>query len=305
MKKVKLVKKALLPAVIAVFCSLVALTSVSYAWFQIGNKAYVEAIDVNVQAADGVRISADASSWKSILPVDDLKNKGTASVFPTTDILPMSSVGNVVDGKQEMFLGEVLTDGKLKATKDDSNYVAFDLYVDLTSDKEFYLDVESSVIGLANNDKNAEYSVRVSFIHVGTVERGEKTEQELKDGITASTIDQACDSTAIIWEPNASSHIAAVGGNAKLDYYGVKAEGASFDQTLKEKTDYLDLVKTLIIAESEQKTTEAVKLFDLKAGYSKLRVYIWLEGQDADCRTEASGCGFAVNLKFKTENPTA
>ena len=59
MKKVKLVKKALLPAVIAVFCSLVALTSVSYAWFTLGNDASIEGMDVNVQAAEGIQISAD------------------------------------------------------------------------------------------------------------------------------------------------------------------------------------------------------------------------------------------------------
>ena len=41
MKKINLTKKAILPAIIAVICSVVALTSVSYAWFSLSDEASV------------------------------------------------------------------------------------------------------------------------------------------------------------------------------------------------------------------------------------------------------------------------
>ena len=83
MKKKSLVKKALLPAIVAVMCSLLALTSVSYAWFTMGNEASVGAIDVNVQAAEGLQISATGAeqSWKSILPVSELEALTSTNQF--------------------------------------------------------------------------------------------------------------------------------------------------------------------------------------------------------------------------------
>ena len=39
-------------------------------------------------------------------------------------------------------------------------------------------------------------------------------------------------------------------------------------------------------------------LFDLKAGYNKVRVYIWIEGQDLDCDNSISGNTVSVNLQF-------
>ena len=71
MKKRSLVKKALLPAIVAVLCSVIALTSVSYAWFTLGSTASVSDIDVNVTAAEGLQISADGTNWKSIMKLSD------------------------------------------------------------------------------------------------------------------------------------------------------------------------------------------------------------------------------------------
>ena len=297
MKKRNLVKKALLPAVIAVVCSIVALTSVSYAWFTMGNTASVESIEVNVQAADGVQISADAVSWKSILPVAELKAQ-TSNQFPAADgkILPVSSVGNVVNGKQEMFIGEVQEDGKTLVTTKESevqtggNFIAFDFYVSLTTTKEFYLDAGSTVVALTGAEKNTQYAVRVSFINLGTADLA----------ADAPALGNAYNGAAdYVWEPNSTSHIPGV-ASGKLDYYGVKVENANgFNKDATDDADNLAKVTTIDPAGAAQ------KLFDLGAGYTKIRVYIWLEGQDADCLNDISGGGFQVNLNFKTEDPSA
>ncbi len=293
MKKRNLVKKALLPAVVAVVCSIVALTSVSYAWFTMGNTASVESIDVNVTAADGVQISADAVSWKSVLPVSDLQEDGLNNQFPNT-ILPVSSIGNYVNGEQEMFIGEVQDSGLLVTKVDTVNYVAFDFYVSLASAQDFILANTSSVTSEAAQDgtqRHPEYATRVSFIYLGT----EATADAAKNlGTSAEEIK--------IWEPNANSHIDAVGGTAKLDYYGVKAENANgFDHTAgaNDTTGSLEEVSTFVLTAAADET-----LFQLNAGYSKIRVYIWLEGQDADCLNDISGWAFKVSLNFKTPEKT-
>ena len=109
MKKINLTKKAILPAIIAVICSVVALTSVSYAWFSLGDSATVETINVNVVATDSIQISADGSKYSGILSVNDLKASAlTRNQFPTESIAPMSTAGNVdADGFLEMFKGTI------------------------------------------------------------------------------------------------------------------------------------------------------------------------------------------------------
>ena len=46
--------------------------------------------------------------------------------------------------------------------------------------------------------------------------------------------------------------------------------------------------------------TKYEKLFDLKAGVTKVRIYMWVEGQDVDCEDNASGGAVAYNLQFST-----
>ena len=46
-------------------------------------------------------------------------------------------------------------------------------------------------------------------------------------------------------------------------------------------------------------TVEAdVEMFQLKAGITKVRIYMWVEGQDVDCENTASGSNIAFDVKF-------
>ena len=44
--------------------------------------------------------------------------------------------------------------------------------------------------------------------------------------------------------------------------------------------------------------TQRKKLMTLKPGYTKIRVYMWLEGQDMDCYTGASGTYLDFDIKL-------
>ena len=293
MRKRSLVKKALLPAIVAVLCSVIALTSVSYAWFTLGNTASVESIEVNVQAADGIQISADALAWKSVLPVADLEAVAT-NQMPTAEINPVSSALKVVNGKMEMYTGEVQSDGKtLKTSKiteaADGDFFAFDIYVKLDSAKEFQLDLESSVVAGATAN-NSEIAARVAFVNLGTASTAAAAKELAGDAVSV-----------FVWEPNAKKHVQVFNdipenGTAVEKYYGVKQASDALDMT--DKTQFEEIAANQIAYDADGKTTVATKLFDLEAGYTKIRVYIWLEGQDVDCTNEISGGVFNVTLNF-------
>lgn len=46
-----------------------------------------------------------------------------------------------------------------------------------------------------------------------------------------------------------------------------------------------------------------VKMFNIKNGISKIRVYMWIEGQDVDCENNASIGNVALSLQFSS-NPS-
>ena len=48
--------------------------------------------------------------------------------------------------------------------------------------------------------------------------------------------------------------------------------------------------------------TNNVEMFSINQGITKLRIYMWLEGQDVDCENDASVGSISLNLQFST-NP--
>lgn len=296
MKKVKLVKKALLPAVIAVFCSLVALTSVSYAWFTMGNTASVDSIDVNVKAAEGIEISANALNWSDKLTLNDLKSgydDHKNQIENIDEISPVSSIGKVTAGVQEMFYGEQ-NNYKLTTTQEveggAKNFIAFDIFVKSSVVQNFLLDATSTVTYSGNDDKKSQLATRVSFINLGT--------DSTYTAATAQGLGSDVSGVAKIWEPNSTVHTANSNTNTgKVTYKGVQKAGSDVAVT-DTNNDIFGSVNTFDFTTVENQLQDEL-LFTLGVGYTKIRVYIWLEGQDVDCLNDISGSAFQVNLKFK------
>ena len=312
MKKINLTKKAILPALIAVICSVVALTSVSYAWFSLGSSAKVETIDVNVIATDSIQISADGSKFSGVLSVADLKDTNlTRNQFPADSIAPMSTAGNVdANGFLEMFKGTIdeadsskITSVKQSESSSEKNFIAFDIYVKLDEANIFQLAKGSSVVLDSQSTINSHVAARVGFIVLGHV-----ADETAIATLTGDTYAVAADTKAVIWEPNSKVHVNKAGAidiNATQEqaYYGVSGESSS-SFVANEDGEYTDAVRTLKPAQdSNGKTSEEANLFELEAGVTKIRVYIWVEGQDADCINEIAGGLFDVNLMFSLTKP--
>jgi hypothetical protein len=294
--KQNLRKKALVPAIAMVVASVIALSGVTYAWFTTGNTASVTGLDVNVQAANGIQISLDAASWRSVLTADDLIEGTTKSnvaiQFPTNEIAPVSTAANIVDGKMEMFLGAYATNGTLTSVKEvettstTGNFVAFDLYFKSSMAQTLSLDMGDNLsfvkcVDLVNggaSNVGTEKAVRVAFLDMGSAAapaaaRALKTPESIK-----------------IWEPNATTRADGVEAEAgKLPYDGFKAEFSNVAESALGE-EQVAAVTTL---------TEASDFkFELEGAINKIRVYIWLEGQDVDCINNISFGDFTTNLAF-------
>ena len=305
----------------------ILLIASTYAWFTANKTVTVSELEVNVQAKNGLQISADGTNWKSVLDIADLLPTALADTYSTNtnqipdSMEPISTIGQVTTGKLDLFYGNVAAkDGgyALTATKEtdtqgtEGRYVAFDIFLRVDQESQIALTPESKVVFKDTNSKGLENAARVAFLNEGNQPTGTPigTIQAMTGAESLGTGE-----TTKLWEPNSDVHTAAAVANAQsvygkptevgpgadvLDYYGVKAPIVDgIDITKTEEPDnsayFSQVTPSFTTAASN---AENQNLYTLPAGITKLRVYMWIEGQDVDCENSASGSNIAFNLQF-------
>ncbi len=310
------------------------LATSTYAWFTSNKNVSVESLKVNIEAKNGIQISADATNWKSIVQKTDLvgakTGKYTNAINQIPEILePVSTTGIPDAGKLPMYYGVVESDEEtgnyiLTSTKtteldnnttrgdddqDPAKFIAFDLFFKVKSETKISLQAGSGVSAVTaegEQDTGIKNAARIAFIVEGS----------LADGTALDTIQALNGGTnAIIWEPNAGSHTAAGVAQARdvynksttegdtnpaLTYVGVKSAITLENKVLlnSEDTNYFTAVDPTI--KTNKGFDANVDLLTLSAGITKVRVYMWVEGQDVDCENNASGGQISFDLKITT-----
>lgn len=159
-----------------------------------------------------------------------------------------------------------------------------------------------------NGIKNAS---RIAFVKLG----------ETADGSALNTIqalNAGAASTVTVWEPNFDVHTDAGVANAK-DVYGItttaangalvpyagikgaitKAEDILLGEATQEKHE--DKFTTVTPGKTSTAAFPAnIELMTLNKGITKVRIYMWVEGQDVDCENNASGGNINFDLKIST-----
>ncbi len=309
-------KKTARRAMISTICMLVvgvmSLTGVTYAWFSQGTQAQVEEFTVNVQTASGSLMIGQASgtsiSWgNTITPFSSSNPAGT--------LAPVSTVGTTTAGAIAFYsasineanaaqIKNVVSVGETTTVGDQTykNYVKFNFFIDNSTNSEalpVYLDATSGVTG----SNKSELAARFAFVPQSTFTPTE--------GVAVTTNNFSLTGTsATIFEPNHDTHttngavyqagttLGNTAGGAYV-YHGIKAEGESADTTYGRYTDatVLAAVNTKLIGDENAIVTVPAN------SYQMVTVYIWLEGQDADCLNDVAGAAFNVNLKLTLTQP--
>ncbi len=340
-KKVKGRKKQrkLLLAILMLLLTGGLLATTSYAWFTANKTVTVSTINVNVAAANGLQISVDGVNWKAIVTNDDIKATidDAATAYPTNTnqlpdssgrLAPVSTVGNLSSrGFMDMYLGEVvineatgayeLTASKTEETKSkEGHFIAFDLFFQVQEDTKIYLTDKASVKGGTGlTDTGIQRAARLAFIDEGNTAAGSAT----------STIQNLANASAtpIFWEPNYDVHTptgianaaiygktTSANGAARLGYYGVKAPFSTGVALNSTDANYFQEVTTdtaapanyIATPESGIPAAAYQEFLDLKKGITKIRIYMWVEGQDVDCENFASGGQINFDLQFSSNS---
>ena len=304
--------KKILTALLMLIVTAATLTTASYAWFSSNTSVTLESLNVNVSSANGIQISLDAQNWKATLNPSDIVSSAVTTIYTTNtnqlpaEVSPVSTIGvGSTAGVFDMYSGEFSQgdSSKLDTTLLEDNagttgkYVAFDLFVKSATAEDIYLNAGSGVTKMGEEDSTGlENAVRIGFLNKGT--------DSTNTPATARGLAGGTASAQVIWEPNNTSHSTAVinsgaaTSGASLSYKGVKAAGTGL--TINNTVSFADVatLKTGATLTSAE-TTEGNEVFSVEAGITKIRIYIWLEGQDVDCEDNASlGTGFTTNIRL-------
>ena len=313
-------KRRILLALIMLIITGISLTTATYAWFTANKAVSVEEIDVKATASGGIQISADAKSWSNEVTLEQLKNitpeEGITleNYFPETATMqPVTTVGtNNATGKFTFFAGELSDAGntvKLTPVEDTSKlYAAFDLYFYSIKAQKLEFNTSTAVraknvgsAGAAPVDKDLKSSVRVGFLFQGN--QGDANPAAARGLKSGKVADQQ------IWEPNADRHsenAVNFGGVTQNSVVPTMGGIAETGDNYVSKTDSSKF-KTVTISDHHLLTSNvdavpAGTIFDFQPGINKVRVYIWLEGQDVDNEDSVTlGSGVGVKLDFKTQ----
>ena len=321
-------KYRLLILLLLLFGTGIMLATSTYAWFTANKTVSIGTLEVRIEAKNGIQISADGTNWKSIVQKTDLTSASTtygAAKNQLPDVLEAVSTGGVVnnDGQLPMYYGNIGTNAEgnyiLTATKEtDANgtsgkYIAFDLFFKVDKQTDIWITPTSGVKTTDATDTGIKNASRIAFVVLGNTTAGDTVAniQALNKGTASSTY---------IWEPNYNIHTPAGIANARdvygvtttaddaiLPYSGVISEINDSDNVLlgnATQTDDSNKFKDVTITyKTKANFTHYIPAFKLSNGITKVRIYMWVEGQDVDCENNASNGNINFDLQITTELP--
>lgn len=329
MSKRKENRKNLKSSLLVLLLIAILLIASTYAWFTANRTVSIDTLEVNVQASNGLQISTNAVDWKAVITNADITGgayAGNTNRVPTS-MEPVSTDGSVTDGNMNMFYGTMAPDedqggiyaltAKKETDSSTNRYIVFDIFLKADEAMDLTLTANSNVSAVGTS-KGLENAARVALINEGTLP--DTTATSTVTAQVGGTAFSVGDRKTVIWEPNAGSHTqeaisnnpytnlrgSITDGGAPVKYYGIKTEITSpIDRaTINDGTDSTHFAEmigaglTTTNKGTDDGITPVENFFHIDEGITKVRVYMWVEGQDVDCDNSASGTDIAFNIEL-------
>lgn len=311
--------------IIWLFLTALLLSTTTFAWFSANRIFEIETFDIQVVSRGGMEISTDGINWKGVTGIVDFINAN--QTYPSnlnqipSSIKPVSTGGNVEGGLLKLYYGQAEggIDGEqyLTATRTiekqsygvdpDAHFMVFDLFLKTAYRKSLTLSPESSIDYVEGVGKGIENAFRVGFINQGNVQNLNSTTQ-IQNSKTGDRV--------YIWENNSDIHTFDAVKHA-LDAYNIVTS-----ETNAQNLEYNGIIndipknsnvrvkdsnpvmypnyfkKVPIDVYTTKLNDQPQKLFNIESGITKIRIYIWIEGQDVDCENSATSEDVLINLQL-------
>ena len=321
-------------SIIVIFFLGILLVFSAYAWFSTSLNVQIKTFNMIVSRNSGLSISFDAINYDKSIEISEevLINRlvetypNNLSQWAANGLIPISSPGivnsnsyffEIYQSSGVRYRNKNLNNGYVTTAlsrenerRAFSNFIAFDLFFknETGSPISDHLFLESGTQFLMTSDYDEEMaglvnSARIGFVKVGSVPHG--TDPSVIQNLQCNN-----DCVSTIYEPNSTSHTAMSIENAKK--YGINlVDGREFPTFAYKKSggpfDVADTISGSVglnydyFVEQETLSLNAMEepLFSIPDGITKVRVYVWLEGQDIDSlETDSNGAEVAISISF-------
>ena len=328
MKK-SLKKQAVFPVLMLLVVTALALIGSSFAWFSMANTAKVNEITGTIEKSSvGLMISQDATTYKGTItlgsgetPLTYVKPTvfrqvstkdginffgativeknpdGTAKLIYSTADSSVNYASGVAQGVSTSNPAQYAAAG----VASNASYMVFDLFFRVEYDSTLYLDFgtgfTANVTGANNSYENK--AMRVAFLDYGYTTSSAAS--------SAQALDTLEENGTVIWDP---------AGDAS--YFGVKKASTDEHDTFApyvntgDAANFVDSVPTVFgtsiiptAALNDESTLPTRSIASLTAGVNKLRVVVWLEGNDLTCTSSVAELQIRFNLNFYARKVTS
>lgn len=315
--KRSIVRKLIL-SVSSLAATAVCLTSTTFAWFAKNANAWTDPFDINVHTFEGLLVSLDGESFYQDVTAEELKASiaGTVENFDKKifqGVTPKQQAGKVLinDGQVAFMYDDVDRKTHTHQFKDatsNADYLQFDLWFKAVSDRptsELKLVMGE---GTEITSKTEQIRLECGFTAgTTTYNAGDTITQSAKNAIRLGINDS--ENSFKIFEVTDSADIGSTaieGGtdehdplnNVMFNYYNAVHVLEPFQQAAIPGAAY-DTIKHYGTGTGEDWQGEYLTKFEAN-GITKVTVYIWLEGWDADylLNTTVEGAQIGATLEF-------
>lgn len=310
----------------------------SYAWFSTNLNVNIRTFKMSVNRDSDLQISFDGINYDYTIEltrellVNELQNTypNHTSQYAGNGFIPVSSPGisnpnrdkfDMYETSGVLYKKKKADDGFIYANLTDENtrrtynsYIAFDIFIKNKTGSpnpdNLYLKSTTQIVA-ADEEVEEEMLGLINSFRLGIVKVGEANHNETVNNIQNLTCNNDCRS--IIYEPNSKEHTAMSIERAKkydvedledgfkYPTYALCQEGGPYyvkesvsgSPHMNQNAPYLTYQNTI----TEENFSEP--LFPLINGITKLRVYVWIEGQDIDSlETNSHGADVNITIDF-------
>lgn len=292
-------RRAFISAIAMLIVSAIVLTSSTFAWFSMSKEAQVDNMNLNITTADGISISANTHKFgttvttSDIIPTDNAGKNLSADADHTNSVpellAPVSTDMRITDGAHPVFFkGSIKEDKNVTLAKvtneKEGGFVVFDLFVQVSKNETVKL-VGTTV---SSDDENVVKAMRLGIVNCGN------KEYSSKDAVKTSASAGATSGALWVVDGNASDSTQYI----KNTCTRTSINASSANPSISNDTSYI----TSTQAGSVCKSADASGLtFNANAGVNRIRIYLWVEGQDPDCINDIAGGNFDFNLKLSID----
>lgn len=298
-------KRTFISAIAMLLVSAIVLTSSTFAWFSMAKRVEVEKMQLNITSPDGVQISANTSAFTTVLTMADFVDdeattrwkayEGHSNNFPEL-LRPASSNLDVTRSLPKFFEGSVSDTGVLALNQvEDKNggYVVFDLFVKVGKNETVWWN--ESTVTCADNPEV------VTAMRIGMINCGEIAEKATAEDIVKVLPTNAAENRSVMYEIDSYNHTKASGFSAgatvdKLYVYTSRTNASRPSGKTYTNDPYAAGILPQNVSLATEDTADEVAYFNAVAGVNRIRVYLWMEGNDVDCANDVAGATIDFNL---------